>query len=308
MEFLQPIIDANKAAAKAYGLLFALELAGQENTDTYYQVIEKLKGLKERQEAYIYSVDPIELVRNAEKLDEKCGFDKTDQIEDALFEKTSYLAERRTSLQIYYFGLLNHIVDIEYDEDLSEEELKEAEKELEDIYKEFDVGYIREHILTHTLLDYLKIAIAEETNKRVKERLIIAKYNIIYIASCVEDAFLNNPKSFSERVKYIDELRRRGLSDKEAQSYGEYVVALLVGEVNDLETYTDEDLDDQEKQIDAYLKSLYLKAAYSIHVSEYIESVVEEARKEMEKRDKKVYKYINDALSTNLPYRIYENN
>lgn len=308
MDCLEPIIIANKTAALAYGLLLNLELAGKEDTDKYRLVVEELKVIKQRQEAYIYSVDPIELVRACKKLDSECGFDKTDQIEDALFEKVGYMPQRRTSLQIYYFSLLNHIIDILYDEELTEEALEEGKKELEVIYKEFDVAYIREHILTHTLLDYIKNAIAEETNEKVKERLIIAKYNIMYVASCVEEAFLNKPKNFSERVKYIDELQRRGLSDEEAQSYGEYVVEIIVGEVNHLETYTDEDLDDEEKRIDAYLKSLYLKAAYSIHVSEFIESVVDESRKEMEKRDKKVYKYIKDALSTNLPYRIYKNN
>ncbi|MCH5167787.1 MAG: hypothetical protein J1F35_07895 [Erysipelotrichales bacterium] len=308
METFNRLVEINKRAAQLYALLADYEMLGDAYSEQYYKMVDAIKGLRKQADEVIEAVDD-ELIEEEEAFANKMQYtEDSDFTIDALLDKTEQFAEKRSTSLVYYYCLINHVGEIDYDDDLTEEQKEAFEEYLKRDNDLLDIEYIREQIQAHILLDYIKLALEQEQDEKVRERLIKAKYNLICVTTCVEEAFLNNPKSFSERVKYIDTLIYRGLTEEEADEYGEYIKHLLVVFINDLESLPNEYFDSIDNQIDAYLESFYLKTIYSMNISEHIENVIENSRKELETKNKPVTKYLKDSLDKNLAYRIYKKN
>ena len=309
MGTFEKLVEINDKVIRLYDLLADYELFGEAYTEQYYKMIDAIKNLRKQADEVIAAVDDDTLVEEEEAFAKKMQYtEDSDFTIDALLNETKKFSEKRSTSLVYYYSLVNHVGEIIYDDDLTEEQKNAFKEYIKNDQTFMDMEYIREQIQTHTLLDYIKLALETETNEKVRERLINAKYNLICITPCVEQAFLNNPKSFSERVKYVDTMVYRGLTQEEKDEYGEYIKYLIVILVDDLEALPDEYFENEENQIDAYLQSFYLKTIYSINISELIENVIENSRKELETKNKASSKYLKDALDKNLAYRIYKNN
>ena len=305
MKTFYKLVDINNFVVLLYQNLANLEIKGKAYSEKYMQTVDRIADARKRALDELANIPAKKLIDNEETFSKKLGYGKdTDLIEDTLEQKVDQLAERRLSMQIYYFGLENNVHDyVEDDGIFTFEELKQIYESLT-TQNDFSVEFIREKILSHTLLDYIIDAINKETDPKLKEQLIRTKYNLICLISCVEDAFINNPKDFSEREKYTEMFKNYPLTGYEIEDYCEYVKTIIVDQINSLEKLPDKYFENEDNANIAYIKSFYLKAVYSINISELIGKVLNRARIALENEKTLASDYIQDAINKNLSYRI----
>lgn len=308
MENLNNLIELNNSILKIYKTIADYDILGFANPNIFEILINRIKELREEEEKYIGTINPNALIDSQEKLIQKItGDEDADFLDDVLVGNYAYLPGKRAINQIYYYGLEHNYCEVAYAENVTEEELDDLMGQKDAYEHGLSIELIREKVITHTLLDYIKEALENEKDEKIREKLIKAKYYIIYLRPCVEEDFLANPKSFSKRVHYMDKLLTSKMSPIEIEEYCQYVAGIILGEVNDFEALPDEYFENVDNQANAYLKTFYLKTIYSINISKNIGRVLNDARIELEKRDKKSSEYIKAGLDKNLSYRMCKN-
>lgn len=168
---LEDLIELNKTVLTQYQKLAELEINGQKNSDEYKSVIKILKIIadvisKKIASLNITSEELLEYELNHAK---KYNYEDDDILAEVLMQNTSNLAEKRLSMQLFNYSLINHCYCME--EVFTDEEVIEYEEDINDYFEEEAIKELDFELLKERLIDYTFLAYLEEAIKKKKINL-----------------------------------------------------------------------------------------------------------------------------------------
>lgn len=300
---LDDILKLNESALTQYKLLAELEIEGKNKSTEYKNTINNIKLIASviNNKLNNLQISDEALLKYEKNLAESHNFDDEDILVEALFQNTHDFAAKRLSMQICNYSLINYCYVIE-DEYIDEEyaEYKDEIDEMidDDANKELDFELVKDRLIHYTFLSYLDAAIKKETNQDVKSILIKTKYNVLYLMSNVEAAFLRkqnnyiNPQLFQELIGYQGE--NVDLEESFIQPNEETITCHL----ESIAEIPDEYYNNFENNVKVYLLSLYIKTLISINISEPTDKRLKDFRNSLQLKSKKTKKFIDEAYKT----------
>lgn len=275
-----------------------------KNNLGFSKIIGTLKSFREDWQSKLEEIDKEELLDLLENITEKCPDDENEQFSKIISnkEEKKWVVYHAISV-LHNYLIKGHIFVAEEVDGLTKEEQKVLDKGIKVLHNSYDFEYKMSRLFAKVFFGYLEDAVNNTKDEDIRKKMIIIKDHLLLIFDCIFDDFINNPLEYYV-ITDEDKLAMKNLTDDDFENQYQFIQMTISSQVEAIELMSDEDLEDKDKELIAYIRSLYIKAIYSVNFFDGIDEVIDNAKEKLKDKTEKSVKYLHIALEKDPTIRI----